>query len=367
MKTLLKRLLLCGCACGLALAVAGCGEEKKAQAEPPRPVRTLVAKSGLVSEEVVQTGDIQPHTETDLGFRIDGRVATRSAEVGMTVSKDQLLATLDRRDIENELRSAEAEVTRADAAESLAKSGLERQRTLFEKQIVARVRVEEAETAWREANARAQSAQSALQIARNKLGYAELRAPYDGVVTAVAINGGQVVSAGQAAIKLASVRELDAVFNVSERLYLAAPEDVKIAVALASNPSVKTIGALRDANPSADPVTRTYRVRFSLPDAPPEMTLGAAVTGHVLISGKPLFVLPASALTDDNGKPAVFIVMPVNRVLVRRPVTVARYRATEVLVDSGLVVGDAVVTAGVSKLRPGQKVAFDGKQGESVK
>ncbi len=367
MKDLLKRLIVCGCACGLALSASGCGEEKKAQAEPPRPVRTLVAKPSLVGEEVVQTGDIQPHTETDLGFRIDGRVAARNVEVGMTVIEDQLLATLDRRDIENELRSAEAEVTRAEAAEALAKSGLERQRTLFEKQIVARVRMEEAETAWREANARTQSAQSALETARNKLGYAQLRAPYDGIVTAIAINGGQVVSAGQAAIKLASVRERDAVFNISERLYLAAPNDAKVEVALASNPAIKVTGTLRDASPSADPVTRTYRVRFTLPDAPSEMTLGAAVTGRVLIAGKPLFLLPASALTDENGKPAVFVVQPASQDLVRKPVAVVRYTATEVLVDSGLTVGDAVVTAGVSKLRPGQKVAFDGKQGEASK
>lgn len=367
MKNLLRRALVCSCACCLALTVAGCDEAEKAKAEPPRPVRAVIAKPGVIGEEVVQTGDIQPHTETDLGFRIDGRVATRTAEVGMVVKKDQLLATLDLRDVENEVRAAEAEVTRADAAEALAKSALDRQRALFEKQIIARVRVEEAEAGWREANARTQSAQSGLKTAQNKLAYAELHAPYDGIVSAIAINGGQVVSAGQAAIKLASVSERDAVFNVSERLYLAAPGDVRVEVALVSNPAVKVAGTLRDASPSADPATRTYRVRFALLDAPPDMTLGAAVTGRIMLSGKPLFVLPASALTNQDGKPAVFVVQPSTQELIRKPVAVARYTATEALVDSGLAEGDAVVTAGVSKLRPGQKVAFGGNHGEARK
>lgn len=367
MKHSLKKMLLCGCVIGLTLTLSACSEDEKVQLEPPRPVRTVIAKPSVVDQEIVQTGQIEAHVETDLGFRIDGRVATRNVEVGAIVSKGQLLATLDPHDVQNELKSAEADLARAQAAEALAKSALDRQRALFDKNVTARVRVEEAEAGWRDANARTESAQSALQSARNKLTYTELRAPNEGIVSAIAINSGQVVAASQVGIKLASLHERDAVFNISERLFISTPGDVQVEVALASDPAVKVVGSLRDASPSADPVTRTYRVRIALPKAAPSMTLGAAVTGRLVTSGKPLFVLPASALTSEDGKAAVFVVQPATQELVRKQVTVSRHTSSEVLVDSGLQEGEAVVTAGVSKLRPGQKVAFDAAAAEVQK
>lgn len=351
-----RMMLLCGAA-SLALAVAGCKKEEQ-KAEAPRPVRTVIAKPAVIGDEVSVTGEIQPHIETDLGFKIAGRVATRTAEVGVTVRKGQLLATLDPKDVRNEIRSAEADLRSAEASEALAKQALDRQRTLFEKDVVARARVEEVEAQWRTANARTKSAQAALEIAGNKLADTELRAPDDGIVTLIAINSGQVVNAGQPAIKLASIREPDAVFNISERLYTTTPDDARIEVALLSNPAIKVAGRFRDASPAADPVTRTYRVRIALPNAPQEMTLGATVTGSISSTGKPLIVLPASAITSDDGKPAVYVLQPSTQLLARKPIVVARYTTEQVLVSSGLEDGAIVVTAGVSKLRPGQKVAY---------
>ncbi|WAG76965.1 efflux RND transporter periplasmic adaptor subunit [Metapseudomonas furukawaii] len=354
----LKTFLLCGCAGSLALALTGCQEQAQT-AEPPRPVRTVIAKAAAIGEEVAQTGEIQANVETNLGFRIDGRVATRAAEIGMSVVKGQLLATLDPNDVQNEVLTAEAEVKSAEATEGLARSELERQRTLFAKQFVAQARVEEAEANWRAANAKLKVATTGLQTARNKLTYTELRAPDDAIVSAVQVNAGQVVDAGQPAIKLSSTHERDAVFNVSERIYTRVPNDIQVEVALLSDPTVKVIGRLRDASPTADPATRTYRVRIALPNAPDVMTLGATVTGRLILPGKSLIILPSSALTSEAGNPAVFVVEPSTRELVRKPVVVARYTATQALVESGLDEGDAVVTAGVSKLRPGQKVTFE--------
>ncbi|WP_043309932.1 efflux RND transporter periplasmic adaptor subunit [Pseudomonas sp. ML96] len=354
----LKTTLLCSCTCSIILALAGCQKEAQS-AESPRPVRTQIAQPAAIDEQVAQTGEIQANLETNLGFRIDGRVATRTAEVGMSVVKGQVLATLDPNDVQNEVLSAEAEVKSAEATEGLAKSELERQRTLFEKQFVARARVEEAEANWRAANAKLKVAKTALQAALNKLTYTELRAPDDAIVSAVSVNAGQVVEAGQPAIKLSSTYERDAIFNVSERIYTSVPSDVQVEVALVSDPSIKVTGPIRDASPTADPATRTYRVRIALPGAPATMALGATVTGRIILPGKALVTLPASALTSENGKPAVFVVQPATKELVRKPVTVARYTATQALIESGIAAGDAVVTAGVSKLRPGQKVAYD--------
>jgi RND family efflux transporter MFP subunit len=350
-------MLSCGGAFVAIAALGGC-QEQEHKAERPRPVRTVVAKASPIGEEVAQTGEVQPHIETDLGFRIEGRVATRLAEVGMAVRRGEILATLYPDDVRNEVQAAEADLRSAEAAEILAKSGLDRQRILFEKQIAALARVEEVEANWRSANARRIAVQSNLENVRNKLAYTELRAPDDGIVSAVGVNAGQVVNAGQMAVKLASTREKDAVFSVSERLINVAPEDAKVEVSLTSNPEVKVVGPIRDVSPTADATTRTYRVRIALPGAPAAMAFGATVTGRIVIPGAPLIALPAAAITSEAGHPAVFVVDPARQELMRKPVEVARYGSAQVMVASGLADGDHVVTAGVSKLRPGQKVAF---------
>ncbi|MFE1598935.1 efflux RND transporter periplasmic adaptor subunit [Methylobacterium sp. ID0610] len=348
---------------GVLVALGGCKEEER-KAEAPRPVRTILAKPAAIGEEVVQTGEIQPHIETDLGFRIDGRVASRTVEVGALVEKGQLLATLNPEDVQNEVRAVEADLKSAEAAEALAKSTLDRQRMLFEREIVALARVEEVEANWRSASARRRAVQANLETVRNKLNYTALRAPDDGIVGAVGVNPGQVVNAGQMAVKLASTREKDAVFNVSERLMNALPADARVEVALTSNPAVRIAGPVRDVSPIADATTRSYRVRIALPGAPPAMAFGATVTGRLVVSGAPLIALPASAVTSEGERPAVFVVDPARQELVRKPVVVARYSAAQVLVASGIAEGDAVVTAGISKLRPGQKVA-SGTGGEA--
>ncbi|MEN3213893.1 efflux RND transporter periplasmic adaptor subunit [Methylorubrum populi] len=230
-----RLMLSCGGAFVAIAALGGC-QEQEHKAERPRPVRTVVAKASPIGEEVAQTGEVQPHIETDLGFRIEGRVATRLAEVGMAVRRGEILATLYPDDVRNEVQAAEADLRSAEAAEILAKSGLDRQRILFEKQIAALARVEEVEANWRSANARRIAVQSNLENVRNKLAYTELRAPDDGIVSAVGVNAGQVVNAGQMAVKLASTREKDAVFSVSERLINVAPEDAKVEVSLTRIP-----------------------------------------------------------------------------------------------------------------------------------
>ena len=356
--------LFYACVFGILFTLAGCQEQETRKAETPRPVRTTVAQPVQVGEEVAQTGEIQPHVETDLGFRIDGRVATREVEVGAVVAKGQLLATLNPQDVRNEVQSVEADLRSAEAAEALARSNLERQRLLFQKDIVALARVEEVEANWRSANARLRAARASLENARNKLDYTELRAPAEGIVSAVGVNAGQVVNAGQMAVRLASTRDRNAVFNVSERLVSTAPDNLKVEVALASNPAVKVVGPVRDVSPTADATTRTYRVRIALPDAPPAMAFGATVRGRLVMPGTPLIALPASSVTSEDGRPAVFVVDPATHALLRKPVEVARYSAAQVMVSSGLAAGDAVVTAGVSKLRPGQKVADDAGAGD---
>ncbi|WP_210242777.1 MULTISPECIES: efflux RND transporter periplasmic adaptor subunit [unclassified Mesorhizobium] len=327
--------------------------------EKPRPVKVLRVLPTDVADIIAQTGEIQPHTETDLGFRVNGRIVSRTADVGARVSAGETIAVLDSSDIANEVRAAEADLESASAAETAARSTLDRQRSLFDKQVVAKPALETADAEWRSAASRREAAEANLENARNKLGYTKLVAVDAGVVTAIGANAGQVVGAGQMVVRVASDGAKDAVFNVSERLISGASEDIPVRVALTSDPAVNVLGSVREISPAADPVTRTYRVRVALPGAPKAMTLGATVSGTVEIPGGKVMVVPALAITSRSSSPAVFVVDTATSKLALKSVVVARYTDTSAVIQSGLAVGDEVVVAGVSKLRPDQAVKLE--------
>lgn len=347
---------------GLSLALllcllAACDDEQVAL-EAPRPVRTLVAARADERQTMTQTGTVTARLETDVGFQVPGRLLRRVVDVGARIGRGDLIASIDPSDIANEVKVAEADVASSAAAETVARSNLERQRWLFERQIVAKVSVESAESDWKAAVARHDAAEAGLASARNKLGYADLRTPMAGIVTAVGANAGQMVGAGQMVVRVASDTEKDATFDVAESVINSIPPDVEVRVTLLSDPSASTTGRVREISPSADDATRSYRIKVGLADAPEAMSLGATVTGAIAAPSVPVIALPAAAISAADGKPAVFVVDAAGK-LTLKPVTVERYSEATALISSGLDAGERVVVAGVSKLRPGQTVAPD--------
>jgi RND family efflux transporter MFP subunit len=158
-------------------------------------------------------------------------------------------------------------------------------------------------------------------------------------------------------VRLAQPGEREAVFNLAEAAFKNPPKNPPVEVKLVSNPEIKTQGTVRYISPQADPTTRTYSVRVSLPDAPPQMRLGANVIGSVTVNEGSSITIPGSALFQKDGRPAVWLVDKDGTVQLK-PITVQRYQGDSVIVGDGLSQGDVVVTAGVQKLLPGQKVSL---------
>lgn len=335
-------------------ALVGCTEEE-AGPEPLRSVRSVIVSPTVENETITQTGEIVARRDVPLGFRLGGRIAARPAEIGTTVAAGDLLATLDPRDLDSQLRIASAEVEGALAALSVAEAHADRQTQLLERDIVSKAAVEAAEADRQTAAARLSAAKAQLAAAEDQRSYADLRATEAGIITAVLAQPGEVVGPGQPVVRIAAAGEREAAFNVSERLAAGAEPGLPVTVSLISDPSVAVGGVLREVSPTADPVTRTYRVLVSLPGEARGMPFGAAVQGSVTFGASGLVSLPRSALTSQDDAPAVFVVTE-EGTLSRRPVTVARYEDDRVIVAQGLNDGDRVVTAGVSKLRPDQAV-----------
>ena len=330
------------------------------ESPPIRPVRTVVAKSLDESEVLQGTGEIRPRTETSLGFQIGGRLMMRSVEVGALVKAGDVLAALDDTDVSNELKAAEADLRAAASLEEQAKLADGRAATLLKVNAISKAETEAAEAGHRSSAARREAAQTAVDAARRKTGYASLIARQDGVVTLVGANAGQVVAPGQMVVTVASLDEREAVFNVPETIInLRPPEGIQVEVSLVSDPGIHTLGTVREVSPIADAATRTFRAKVSLPAAPEAMALGVSVRGKAQSPATRLMHLPASCLTSAGDQPAVYVVPAGEGALERRIVQMSRFSKDLISVTHGLTEGDRVVTAGVSKLRPNQIVKLE--------
>lgn len=338
----------------VAAFLSGCSEEQPTE-KPPRPLRTVTVQPQDIGETIEQTGEVRPRSETAMSFRINGQLEFR-AENGASVKAGDILAKLDRRASENGVLTARADLATAKAELELAHLNAERGRSLFEKNVGSKAQMEQADATLSTAEAKLAAAEAGLANAEETLSYTELRAAYDGVISAVGSNAGQVVGAGQMVVTLISDAERDAVFDIPVQFMQMNGYDPVVKVALISEPSIAAEGKIREVAPSADPTTRTYRVKVELSAAGKDMPFGAAVRGAVVLSPQKIISVPSSAITQDQNGSAVFVVDRATNTVKVRGVKVERYTGSSVLVSDGLGAGEVVATAGVSKLRDGEKV-----------
>jgi RND family efflux transporter MFP subunit len=340
----------------VALLGVGCEREAKVEAPPPRPVRTVVAEKTELGQSVSFTGQIQAEKEVTLAFRIGGRILERTVDTGDTVKPDQVVAKLDPQNELNALRSARAALSAAEGRLTQEAAQFDRQRQLLDRGFTTRVLFDQAQQAYTTAQAQVDDAKAQLEIAEDRVSYTELKAGVTGTVTARRAEAGEVVQAGQPIFQVARDSGSDAVFNVPAQVIRTAPADAAIIVALADDPSVTAKGRVRQVDPQADPITRTFKVRVSVNDPPPAIRLGATVTGRMDVESGKGFAVPASALTSAERNPAVWIVDPASLTVKLQPVEILRFDPGTAVISKGLEDGEIVVTAGVQALHPGQKV-----------
>lgn len=341
------------------LIMTGCRDDQfDPPAAPPRPVKTVIAPPFSSDASLSLTGEVHAHQEVALAFRLDGRVIRRDVDLGDSVSAGQPLAALEDNPAQNQLSSARADLESARAAERVAALNLHRMRLLMPGGAIARSQLDSAQADWQSAQSRRLSSEAALKNAGDNLSWTQLRAPATGLITAVNLQPGQVVSAGQNVMTLAAGDARDAVFDLAEPGLIRPDDKRPLNVTLLADPSVQTFGTVRDISPQADPQTRTWRLQITLNHPPAAMALGATVMVSLPDSQPPVIALPASALTRAGKQSALLVVDRTTRRLQLRPVVLTRFTAEQIFISAGIQPGEAVVTAGVSTLQPGEQVAL---------
>lgn len=338
-----------------ALFVAGCDDPAPAPAAI-RPVRTVTVEQRAAGETISLTGHIRAQDQANLAFRIDGRLIERPVQVGDVIKPGQVIGRLDPQIQQNALRQAQANLSAAEGQVVQARNTFARQSSLLRDGFTPRSQFDQAQQALQTAEAQVNAAKAQLRTAEEQLGYTELQADSAGTVTAVGAEPGEVVGAGRMVVRLARQGGRDAVFDVPAQIFRSSSPDVVVEVALTDEPTITAMGRVREVAPQADAVTRTFPVKVGLIDAPAEMRLGATVTGRITLNAPEGVEIPATALTEANGRPAVWVVDRQTGTVALRPVEILRHDPATVVVSQGLETGDVVVTAGVQVLRPGQEV-----------
>ena len=148
----------------------------------------------------------------------------------------------------------------------------------------------------------------------------------------------------------------DATFDVPAQMMRAAPENPRVEVWLAEDPSVRVTGRVREVVPQADAAARMLTIKVNLENPPPTMQPGASLRSRMRLQSDDAFVVPGTALNETDGTPAVWVVDPQDQSVYLRSVEVLRYDTNSVAISRGLENGELVVAAGVHALVPGQKV-----------
>lgn len=352
------RLALSAVICVLPLALAACGESTAitdARTQLPL-VRTATVQDASGSSRSF-TGTVAARVQSDLGFRVPGKVLERLVDAGQAVKRGQLLMRIDPVDLN---LAAEAQHEAVAAARARAQQTADdelRYRDLRGTGAISTATYDQAKAAADAAKAQLAAAEAQASVARNASRYAELVADADGVVTETLAEPGQVVGAGQPVARLAHAGHREAVVQLPEtfRPAIGSKAEARLFGSEGAGSPVK----LRQLSSAADRLTRTFEARYVLDGALANAPLGATVTVQTPAepsTGQPALQVPIASVFDAGKGPGVWVLNGSPAKITWRPVTIKRVDDDRAQVVGNLKRGEIVVALGAHLLREGAQV-----------
>ncbi len=346
----------------LLAAIAGCKASSARDAAKPLPVKVYRVALVEYAPSLVLTGEVAARVQSDLSFKISGRLVERRVDVGSEVTDQELLARLEPTEQQADVEAAAATVQASEAKLRQVTASYERQRSLLQQGFTTRRDYDNTVQEYESAKSALDNASAQLATAQDQLAHAELRAPAAGIITSRYMEVGQVAQTAQRVFTLARTGPRDVLVNVQEAV-VASLLRSKIKITLANDPQTSTGGTVREVAPSLDAATGTVRVKFSLDDVPAAMVLGSTVTVTSRAEPEPSIQVPSQALTSQLGAPCVWVVDPQSHAVTLRSVAILSFENATVVLRRGLQEGDLVVTGGSQLLREGQIVLPVSEQG----
>lgn len=339
----------------LAAALLAACSKPAPPAQDVRPVRVIALAADTAGERLEFSGDVRPRYDSQLGFRVGGKIVERKVDVGAVVKRGDVLMRLDPQDLRLAESQARATLRAAETERDLAQADYKRHVDLRAQNFVSQAVLDARQSALKAAQANVDAARAGLRGQANQSNYTSLAADTDGVVTAIDAEVGQVVQPGTPVVRVARTVEKEVVIGIPEDKVGQLRASSEVVVRLWANEAVAIRGKIREISPVADPATRTYTVKVALPERA-EARLGMTATVELATGGNGAagLRLPLTALVQNKGASSVWIVE--NGAVKLVPVEVVGQVRNDVLVTGQVAAGQQVVTAGVNLLKNGQKV-----------
>jgi RND family efflux transporter MFP subunit len=362
-RTLIIVALLAG---GLTVALMAGGSSKPAAKDPrlQPPTVEIFEAQAAGSNSRTFTGVVEARVQSDLGFRVAGKILERSVNVGQRVQKGQVLMRLDDVDLKLSFAAQQANVEAARAKYIQANADEARYAALVKSGAVSRQEYDQARAARDSAKGQLEAAEAQARVSNNSSEYAVLLADADGVIVRTLSEPGQVVASGQTVIQLAHDGPREALINLPEGVR---PDLGTMASARLYGRDQMYQARLRELSDAADPASRTFAARYVLEGEAASAPLGSTVTIGLLTkqtSGSQCVQLPVGAIHDRGNGPGVWIVDDKSEVKFRS-VTIASIGKEEVVVSGGVQAGEKVVALGAHLLHEGQAVNLPNEEKSS--
>ncbi|POZ62673.1 efflux RND transporter periplasmic adaptor subunit [Chromobacterium alticapitis] len=342
-----------------ALSLSAC-QDKTAAPEDIRPVRYAVAGGNAETGGARYAGEIRARNETQLAFRVGGKVVAKLVNSGEHVKKGQPLARLDPSDYQLDLAAKQAQLAAAQSDLAQQQLNLKRYHELLAKQFISQAQVDAQQNGVNAAQAKANQARAVLDASRNQTGYATLTADADGVVSQMQAEPGLVVAAGQPVARLSQDGAREVAIQVPENALEAVRAASSLRVTLWKG-GAPLPGKLRELAADADPATRTYPARIALPGDSHGLQLGMTADVALPAQASRQLSLPLTAILDLQGKHYVWVVDDKTLRVSRKAVEVGAIDSDNAAIASGVRAGDKIVTAGVHLLHEQQRVKLLGQ------
>lgn len=362
-----RRILLIGAAVlsasGIAaFAFASLGHKGTASAAADSRTAPQLVKVALASSvegiERSFTGTIAARIQSNVGFRVPGKIVERLVDVGQQVKAGQPLMRIDDTDLRLALTARRNAVAAARAVVVQASADEKRYATLVKNSMAATPqRYEQAKATLDTAEAQLASAQAQADVAENEATYSTLMAGADGTVVAALGEPGQVVSAGQTVIQLAHAGPREAVVGLPETIRPALGSQAEASVY--GSRQLRGTARLRQISDAADIQTRTYEARYVLDGDAASAPLGSTVTIRITNGDRPSEVaVPIGAVLDDGNHTGIWAIDRSSSTVRFVPVQIRRLGGETAFV-SGIVLGQEIVALGAHLLTDGAPVRTD--------
>src|SRR5213080_3398468 len=339
----------------VALVTGGCAKQAVKDPRLQSPRVEVFKAQAAGSNSRTFTGVVEARVQSDLGFRVGGKILERSVNMGERVQKGQVLMRIDSVDLKLSFAAQQANVEAARAKYVQAKADESRFAVLVKSDFVSRQEYDHARAALDSAKAQLEAAEAQAKVSNNSSEYAVLLADADGVIVRTLGEPGQVVAAGQTVIQLAHDGPREALVNLPEGVR---PDLGTIASARLHRKDQMYQASLRQLSDAADPASRTFEARYVLEGEAASAPLGSTVTITLLTkqtSGNQSVLVPVGAVYDRGGGPGVWVVDDKSEVNFR-PVQIDSIGQEEVVVSHGVQAGEMVVALGAHLLHEGQVV-----------